>query len=401
VSWKKLIEEQGPQAALPRLRLELPRPATSTVGLATLAGVVGNSQDPGKIGPLTRRFAPAVGLDTSGQLTRGRDTFDARAATEQWVWQQASDEPTAPFVASTPAEPIPPMDYPFVAVQRTEAEGAAPDAAIDVLRQALTARPARDLLGKHGFRTPDGAPLPTLSSERNIGSVDMPAARPAPDVQRVKQLLTAWTRADRRGRVLALVDISGSMGEMVPGTRNTKLQLALASAGQALGSFDDDTEVGIWAFSTDMGGGRDYQPLIPVGAVGARSALGGNVRDAIRSTLPAVQPKPGGSTGLFDSTLAAYRAMKASYDPRRLNTVVVLTDGRDQDPRGIGAAGFFAALQREVDPKRPVRLITIAYGADADVATLKRMAQVTGGGLHVSRDPRDIDRVIWLALTAL
>ena len=46
-----------------------------------------------------------------------------------------------------------------------------------------------------------------------------------------------------------------------------------------------------------------------------------------------------------------------------------------------------------------MRIITVAYGANADAGSLKLISQVTGGLAYVSRDPRDILRVFTDAIT--
>jgi Ca-activated chloride channel homolog len=48
-----------------------------------------------------------------------------------------------------------------------------------------------------------------------------------------------------------------------------------------------------------------------------------------------------------------------------------------------------------------VRVVTIAFGANADVAALRQISQATGGKAYVSRDPRDIERVFTDVITSL
>jgi hypothetical protein len=48
-----------------------------------------------------------------------------------------------------------------------------------------------------------------------------------------------------------------------------------------------------------------------------------------------------------------------------------------------------------------VRIITVAYGANADATALRLISQATGGLAYVSRDPRDILRVFTDAITKL
>ena len=45
-----------------------------------------------------------------------------------------------------------------------------------------------------------------------------------------------------------------------------------------------------------------------------------------------------GGTGLYDSTLAAYRQALQDYDPAYSNTVILMTDGANDDP-GLDVPG--------------------------------------------------------------
>jgi Ca-activated chloride channel family protein len=48
-----------------------------------------------------------------------------------------------------------------------------------------------------------------------------------------------------------------------------------------------------------------------------------------------------------------------------------------------------------------VQIITIAYGANADVESLRLISKTTGGLAYVSRDPKDILRVFTDAISKL
>ena len=58
-----------------------------------------------------------------------------------------------------------------------------------------------------------------------------------------------------------------------------------------------------------------------------------------------------------------------------------------------------ATIRAEQDPERPVRFLTIAYGADADAAALAAIASASGGTAYSSPNPADIGRVFFRALT--
>jgi Ca-activated chloride channel family protein len=86
--------------------------------------------------------------------------------------------------------------------------------------------------------------------------------------------------------------------------------------------------------------------------------------------------------------------VKQHYVPDRINTVVLLTDGINDDPDGKfnSLPNLLARLKKE-EGDQPVRVITIAYGADADTKALAQIAKVTGGVPFQSKDPRDIVRI--------
>ena len=92
--------------------------------------------------------------------------------------------------------------------------------------------------------------------------------------------------------------------------------------------------------------------------------------------------------------------MKRSYAPDRINIVVLLTDGINDDPTGgINRTELLRLLKAEQDADKPVAIITVAYGAGADATSLRLISQATGGLAYVSRDPRDILRVFTDAIT--
>jgi Ca-activated chloride channel homolog len=201
--------------------------------------------------------------------------------------------------------------------------------------------------------------------------------------------------------VLAVYDVSCSMKEEVPGTGGkTKMDIVKAAAGQALGLFAPETNLGTWVFSSDLPGGKDWRESVPIGPTSARLPNGKTRRQVLAEALAALQAT-NGDTGLYDTTLAAFRAVRRAYAPDRLNVVVLLTDGINDDPTGgIGRAELLRRLEAEQGDK-PVRIITVAYGANADTRSLRLISEATGGLAYVSKDPRDILSVFTDAIVKL
>jgi Ca-activated chloride channel family protein len=86
--------------------------------------------------------------------------------------------------------------------------------------------------------------------------------------------------------------------------------------------------------------------------------------------------------------------LKKSFDPERINAVVLLTDGRNEDTfTDLNATLSSLRSGTEGQSSAPVRLFTIAYGQDADKATLKRLAEATNAAAYDASDPATINKV--------
>lgn len=90
--------------------------------------------------------------------------------------------------------------------------------------------------------------------------------------------------------------------------------------------------------------------------------------------------------------------MVASYVPSRVNSVILLTDGKNEDPAGLTLQQLLARIESVKDPAKPVVIITVGMGQDVDTTSLSAVAAVTGGKSYVAQDPQDIRQVFIDAL---
>ena len=310
-------------------------------------------------------------------------------------------KPEVPLVAVYPKEGTLVADHPWVVLRAPWVDEAKQRAAAGFL-DYLQSEPIQTRFQEAGFRTSEGRAGPQLS-EANGLLPDQPArvlAPPAPKV--VAAALQSWNAARKRSNVLAVFDVSGSMKEEVPGTGGkTKMDLVKSATAQALALFAPETNLGTWVFSSNLAGKRDWAESVPIGPTNARLPNGKLRRQVLAESLTTLQATDG-DTGLYDTSLAAFRTLQRNYAPQRINIVVLLTDGINDDPTGgISRAELLRRLKAEQQKDKPVRIITVAYGANADAASLKLISQATGGLAYVSRDPRDILRVFTDAITKL
>jgi Ca-activated chloride channel family protein len=191
---------------------------------------------------------------------------------------------------------------------------------------------------------------------------------------------------------MVVIDVSGSMAdEAAPG--ETKLALAKAAALASFDQFRGDDLVGLRQFSTGLGPKQNEEEidLAPVAPVGGQ-------KDRLRQQTSGLVPANG--TPLYAVTLSSVRDMLAGYDPTRINAVVLLTDGHNEDgdtandKKQRDETVRFLQSQTQGENGRPVRLFTIGYGATADAAVLKEMAEATNGRYYgATADPTMITRV--------
>ena len=217
-----------------------------------------------------------------------------------------------------------------------------------------------------------------------------------PQAQQLVEGERLWQVLTVPSSILAVLDASGSMDfETGAGTR---MQVAVSAARTALGVFPDRARVGAWLFSIDQGGpGQDYRELEPLRPLGA-TVGGGTQRQALDAAISRAVDETEGGTGLYDTTLAAYREAVKRFDDGYFNSVVIISDGANDDPGSLKLNGLLEALEKERDPGRPVRIIAIGVSEDADMAALEKIAAATQGAAYAAADPRDILQVMSKAL---
>jgi hypothetical protein len=403
IGWGKLLDALSGRQPLV---FGMPDPVSSATGVAALYAlyeVLEQRKAPPAALTATCRALGANAARTVSELTgrvpampsaKGVQAFPADEAA---VWRFNREDPAVPLVAVYPAEGTMRLDYPYAVLPRAAADPGRSEAAATLLAEATSPR-GDEARFTAGLRLPDGTPGPDASAVPGVSWLAPPALeRPTRD--EIMTLLRYWTAANLNARSLVLIDISGSMAERVEGAGGaTRMDLTIKAASQGLGLFEDDNMLGLWAFSTQLTKTTDYQELVPLGKLSDRLGRGTR-RSELSASVDRLQPKPGGGTGLYDSIRAAHRVVRTTYDPSRVNSVIVLTDGRNEDPGSVGLQQLVAELRAATDPRRPVPVIAIAFGPDIDPDPLRAIAQATSGAAYVAKDPRQITQVFFDAIS--
>jgi hypothetical protein len=380
----------------------IPDPAREPVGAVALLGlrdaVRTNPDAAGAHVALLRRFsANTLGAETDliAQLPGssepgGTAAVTAFPASENALLRHNIEDTTSPLVAVYSAA-VPTLDYPFA-----ELSGLTPQQRpiVDKLRDAMFGDAGSDAIAKTGLRASGGQALRQHTDDPRVSP---PGIRTAvlPPATDVDQLLSQWAGINLSARVQVLLDVSGSMNAQVPGTGLNRMQLTTQATAQALHLFKPTTQLRMLEFSTRLDGDKDYRELLPMAPV-AQHLANGALEKLSRLTATA-----DGGTGLYDSVLDTYRTARREWEPGRLNLVIVMTDGRNEDPHGISRPDLLAELAKLQDPHRPIPLIGVGVGPDADRGELDELTKATGGSAFVAPDPAKITEVFFGALSRI
>jgi len=302
--------------------------------------------------------------------------------------------PNIPLVAIYPEEGTIYSDNPFIVL---DAEWVSEEEklAAGVFEDFVKSPANQEKVLEFGFRpgNPDVALAEPITADFGVDP-NQPATlleTPAPEV--MVELLDRWAEQRKSARVTIVLDVSGSMGDPAsPAGPETKLELAKAAAITALDQFKDEDEVGLRIFTTGLGGdgSASFVDLAEPEPISAN-------RERLRREIDAQLPRDG--TPLYEVTQATFDEAIEDYDPNRINAVIVLTDGknedlnRDDDDQQLDE--LIASLRESTASElaKPIRIFPIAYGELADEDVLGRIAEASNSSVYDASDPATIDRV--------
>jgi len=166
-----------------------------------------------------------------------------------------------------------------------------------------------------------------------------------------------WWLTKRHTNVYLVVDTSGSMS----GSKIARVKEALQAFIEQIKG--DREQVGLIAFSSSVYHVDDLNNL-------------GDNRATLLTTIGGLQSD--GDTALLDAVAEGYSRLQYLGDKERINALVVMTDGKENNSQ-ISLSELEQQIKRGNDRGVPVVIFCIAYGGDADMYTLERIASASGG----------------------
>lgn len=379
------------------LRLGMSDPDRSTAGLVTVLTIMDADNDSTMdndelVGGLKfAQLVTATGEDTEGLLRPYANDDLATAPGNLPAAVPVLERDLAEFAARSPSVDLVPIylrdgitfaDYPYAVLRGPWVDRDRQRLAADFL-DYLRGREAQQAYARAGFRDPSRSPQDTSLLDPGRGfRLEVTGPQRAPTQAGLTQVMSMWTVLQRPNNALLALDTSGSMNEPVPGTKLTRLQLVQQAATQGAAVLNDQTTVGLWQFSSQLTPDTDYQELVAPGKAGER--IGGvERRQAIISAVQRLRAD--GGTGLYDTVYAAYLRMLRAWQPDAQNVLVVMTDGKNADD-GLTLPDLIQRLRGAARPDRPLPVIGIAVGPQADANALQEISKATGGRTVVARD---------------
>ncbi|GLW12361.1 hypothetical protein Misp01_74890 [Microtetraspora sp. NBRC 13810] len=398
VSWSSLVSAANvadPDGLAKKVRVLALDPVQNAAGLGAMLAASGvlsaQGQEDQLVGAL-KQLSQSVArtpeaLLSSLAVKSGRAPIGV--ASEQAVWSFNAGKSGGPAVPLYPAEGTISLDYPVVVTTKDPAVSEAAQAFV----KELSGETAQSAIRAQGFRTPDGKGGDVLNTDGGF-SAAAPRALPVPGAEAVASMAQSWSRLNLGTRLLALFDVSGTMALPVPGAGMSRMQAISKIALEGFRLFPADSEIGAWEFSTHLDGrGVDYREMVPVGPI-TENVDGTLRKDLLTNRLATIKAKPTGDTGLNDTLAAAYERMSEEYQPDKINTILVLTDGagNDDPDGGISNSEILRRLKTQYDPAKPVSILIIAFGPDAPKGkrSMEALAKATGGELFIAKDVLEV-----------
>jgi Ca-activated chloride channel family protein len=293
-------------------------------------------------------------------LQEGRAFLDAFVVQEQMViYFNTHRQSQERLVALYPAEGAMWEDHPLALLETADLTPYHRQV-FARFRDYLLSSEAQQLILRYGYRPADPSialvgPDSPLTAENGVDATEPKTALQMPNASVIEVVRDVWWYTKRHTNVYLVVDTSGSM-------RGEKLAQAQEALRVFLGQIQGDTEgVGLIQFASGVNTSVRLDEL-------------GRNRVALEAAVERLEAT--GDTALLDAVYEAHKQLQDLGDAERINAIVAMTDGQENNSR-VSLNALVRRLEQE--SRVPVIIFCIAYGRDADLGTLQAIADPTGG----------------------
>jgi len=291
---------------------------------------------------------------------KGRAYLDAFVVQEQLVIQ-FNEQGKEKLVAIYPVEGTMWKDHPLVLLERSDTTPEQRQA-YRTFCDFLLGRDAQMLVLSKGYRPTDlsislDAPSSPIKTANGVDPAQPKTTLQIPSPAVIQVVRDVWQYAKRKTNVYLVADVSGSMqGDKLEQAREAFLTfLSLIKGGEE--------RVGLVVFSS---GAEETVPLSELSTS----------REKLCSTITGLNA--GGDTALLDAIHLAYEQLQRLQDRERINAIVVMTDGKENNSR-LRLQELISGIQQGNQSGVSVVVFCVAYGRDADMDMLERISTAAGG----------------------
>jgi len=161
--------------------------------------------------------------------------------------------------------------------------------------------------------------------------------------------------------------------------RHTNVYLVVDTSGSMNGEKLENVKEALRVFVNQIKGDMERVGLIEFASTASDRVLLDELKYNRADLLTTIEElEAGGDTALLDAVNMAYVRLQDRGDRERINAIVVMTDGRENNSR-ISLHYLADKIKRGNASGVPVVIFCIAYGDDADWGTLKVIAESSGG----------------------
>jgi Ca-activated chloride channel homolog len=257
------------------------------------------------------------------------------------------------------------LDAPWVSAQQR--------AGAEAFERWLAKEVTPERASRSGFRSgdPDQKAGPPIDAAHGADPAQPKRVLSLPQPRVLARIKESWQEDRKPANLMIVVDTSGSMSEE---NKMDEAKQGLRVFLRQLAPFD---RVGLLTFNDQV---KETVPL-------ARFSTN---REKLRSAVNDLFPD--GETAVYDATDRGFEAIRRLRDDARINAVVVLTDGEDNQSRMSDREVVDELARQSRSEGLAVRVYTIAYGSQANKEVLADIANASGGK-PFEGDPKEIEAV--------
>jgi len=320
-------------------------------------------------------YGTSTGFFGERMFERGPSYLSAAVLYENLVVAQeskrlAGQSQQLSVVAIYPKEGTFTANHPYIVLSASWVTDEQREAA-EAFEAFLLDRPQQLKALELGFRPADvGIPFTApLDVQHGVDTSQPRNELAAPDAATLEATTQLWRENKKPVDLVAVIDISGSMG-------GDKIAAARTSLSQFIGRLADQDRIQVIAFndtSVSMG------PLAPLV----------EVRQDLQRRVGAISES--GGTALYDAVGTAVSDLAVNGDPNHIRAIVVLSDGEDTESAS-SLDQVLAQIGQSGEGGDSIKVFTIAFGGDASTDVLTQIAESTGARMYEGK-PDDIERV--------